>query len=437
MDRDIEMSATAGAHFGRVMTLAAVAVPALTLVSPHGVAVAGLAVGVAALALRPRLRPGSATVVALAALAWALASAWWAPVPTAALLTTVKVGAIALLGAAAVAGMAQPDVGRPIPMAAAVRALAATMSVCLVALLIERITNKGLSGLFGDYPYEPGQKSPLNHAAAGFTLWLWPLVVALARLHGRRVAVAFAALAVVVVGFVDSQSGRLALCAGLLFFVWAIRQPRAAFVALRLGVVGLTLATPLLVGALPGPQETYQWRWVPLSAHHRLTIWSFAGDRIAEHPWRGWGMDASRAIPGGDDEVEVVRMTAGRFEVMRVPQLPLHPHSGLIQIWLELGLPGALAVAVLSVVLLGRIERASTTPAMRAAWGATFAAAVVVGNLSFGLWQSWWQASLWLLPVMLIGFGRLVTPPPAAATSPPPGAAVPGPDPATGGGRHP
>ena len=36
------------------------------------------------------------------------------------------------------------------------------------------------------------------------------------------------------------------------------------------------------------------------SAGHRLEIWHFAGQRIAERPLLGWGLDASRAIPGGN-----------------------------------------------------------------------------------------------------------------------------------------
>jgi len=40
---------------------------------------------------------------------------------------------------------------------------------------------------------------------------------------------------------------------------------------------------------------------VKLSAGHRLLIWSFAGDQIAEQPLAGWGLDSSRAIPGGED----------------------------------------------------------------------------------------------------------------------------------------
>src|SRR6185437_5404764 len=52
------------------------------------------------------------------------------------------------------------------------------------------------------------------------------------------------------------------------------------------------------------------------SAGHRLLIWSFAGDRIAERPFAGWGLDSARAIPGGSDEIRPAQNW-----------LSLHPHN--------------------------------------------------------------------------------------------------------------
>ena len=73
------------------------------------------------------------------------------------------------------------------------------------------------------------------------------------------------------------------------------------------------------------------------SAGHRLLIWSFVGERIAERPLLGWGLDASRAIPGGKEEIRP-----------GLTRLPLHPHNAALQVWLELGMPGALLAALLS-----------------------------------------------------------------------------------------
>jgi O-antigen ligase len=101
----------------------------------------------------------------------------------------------------------------------------------------------------------------------------------------------------------------------------------------------------------------------------RLDIWRFAADRIAEHPWRGWGMDASRA-----------------FEA-----LPLHPHDSGLQVWLELVLPGA---ALVTALWLGLLRCSASRPDRigRAAAAAGMSAYLTIGAVSFGLWQPWWLA---------------------------------------------
>jgi len=102
----------------------------------------------------------------------------------------------------------------------------------------------------------------------------------------------------------------------------------------------------------------------------RLGIWRFAADRAAEHPLRGWGMDAARAF--GDP-------------------IPLHPHDWPLQVWLELGLPGALLITIL---WLGVMRRVAVQPGrtQQAAGAGAMTAYLAIGAVSFGLWQPWWLA---------------------------------------------
>jgi O-antigen ligase len=102
----------------------------------------------------------------------------------------------------------------------------------------------------------------------------------------------------------------------------------------------------------------------------RLGIWRFAADRVAEHPWRGWGLDAARAF--GDS-------------------IPLHPHDGAVQVWLELGLPGAVMVTALWLGLLRRVG-AAPDRLQRAAAAGAMSAYLAIGAVSFGVWQPWWLA---------------------------------------------
>src|SRR5207302_8324015 len=83
-----------------------------------------------------------------------------------------------------------------------------------------------------------------------------------------------------------------------------------------------------------------------VSAGHRLLIWSFTGEHIAERPLLGWGLDSSRAIPGGNSEIRPGQNW-----------LSLHPHDAALQVWLELGMPGAVLVALLLGWFWLRLDR--------------------------------------------------------------------------------
>ena len=104
----------------------------------------------------------------------------------------------------------------------------------------------------------------------------------------------------------------------------------------------------------------------------RLNIWSFTAAKIVEKPWTGWGLDSSR---------------------MFGLAIPLHTHDGALQIWLELGLVGALIVSAIWACILAPVAVfARTDRVLAAVCAATAASYLTVGALSFGVWQEWWLA---------------------------------------------
>jgi hypothetical protein len=167
------------------------------------------------------------------------------------------------------------------------------------------------------------------------------------------------------------------------------------------------LLMPLLVAFVPKIPSAS----LPPSAVHRLVIWDFAAARIAEKPITGWGLEASRAMPGGralPDAATLDRLNIAnpaQREALALPHvevMPLHPHNGALQLWLELGGIGALIGAAL-MLALGVAASRSAAPA---AGAGMLASAAVTGMLSFGLWQAWWVASLLLAMVALDGEPR-------------------------------
>lgn len=157
------------------------------------------------------------------------------------------------------------------------------------------------------------------------------------------------------------------LCAATVAYLWPKAGPRI----MAAGAGGYFLVAPLVVFAArkTGVFQAIEQK-VELSWSMRMSYWRHAADWIGDHPLRGWGIDASR---------------------MFGPGIALHPHNGALQVWLELGLIGAMAAAVFFAVAMARQARP------RRDLGAAVAVAVtgsylVMGAVSFGLWQEWWLA---------------------------------------------
>lgn len=110
----------------------------------------------------------------------------------------------------------------------------------------------------------------------------------------------------------------------------------------------------------------------PPSWDARLNIWAFAADKIVEHPLRGWGIDASRVFGNA---------------------IPLHTHDAALQLWLELGALGAaLAAAFFAWVLYRIVAWTGENRRDGAMAAASLTSYVLIGGLSFGVWQEWWLA---------------------------------------------
>ncbi|MFY8106873.1 MAG: O-antigen ligase family protein [Elstera sp.] len=163
-------------------------------------------------------------------------------------------------------------------------------------------------------------------------------------------------------------------------------------------LAGLISLAVLLPGVLPmrlTPADNCAlWAGKP-SAAHRLLIWTYADGLIDQRPWTGWGLDAARRLGAVAPEAAVPDCARAALGRDTVPLLPLHPHNGALQLWLELGLAGAVFLPLLMIGLIRPLFQRS--PLERATATSAFAGASVPLLVSFGLWQGWWLAGLALL----------------------------------------
>jgi O-antigen ligase len=274
--------------------------------------------------------------------------------------------------------------------------------LAVLMLAIEGASDAGLSRLL--YRIPPGTPVLFTRYDRGVTVLVLALFPALAGSRMRGWWGACLALAVTAAAwFMPSQAAEAALVAGLAAFALAYYMPRVTAAALAAGLIALAVYLPV---ATPSDQAVIALRheapWIKFSGIHRLLIWRFAADRIAERPLLGWGMDASRELPGGHEDFSKTLPEADIGMAMQA--MPLHPHNAILQWQVELGLPGTLLG--LAIVLWGlwragfkaQLERRSRAAAL--AWSAS---ALVVALLSFGIWQAWWLSCLWLTSTFIAG----------------------------------
>ncbi|MGG5810601.1 O-antigen ligase family protein [Falsiroseomonas sp. CW058] len=353
----------------------------------------------------PWPRPTPMLALAAALLGWALASAAWSIEPARAAETTGALAALLLLGAMAGRAVAADD---PAHLRRMGPALVAGLAAGILLLGFDHATDNLLRrAVRGLPPPNPVIGFGLKPAVSLLALLL-PLALAAHRVPmALRLAVAAAGLAVAL--WLPGDSAKIAAVLGLGAATAALAARRAVAMGAAAALAAAFLLAPLAFAALLARAPALEG--IPRSAAHRVLIWDFVEDRIAERPAIGWGMEASRSIPGGDETFDAA--TLARFGLTSpearhwfaapsAKRLPLHTHNAALQVWLELGAVGAvLAAALAAAVLLA----AGATPVPAAALGAAVAGAVT-GQLSFGVWQPWWIASLLLAAVAMAGLGR-------------------------------
>jgi O-antigen ligase len=355
----------------------------LLVVLPRGIAALVSAAGLCAAGLMlstPRSRLTSILAVAAMLLGglllWGTASALWSVNPVRSLVVAARLAGLFAVGLALAAGAGMVAAPRRLSLL-----LIVGMAFGIAMVVIELATAGGLSSLVSSRPYRPTQ---LNQASISFALLVLPASVLLVSLGQAIFAIPLAAAtAVTVYGLAGTAAKAVLLAGAALGLLFYRARPVVTGFALAISVAAI-VAAPLTFARLerlPGLGESADS--FKISAGHRLLIWSFAGDRIAERPVTGWGLDSSRAIPGGDEPIRPDETW-----------MPLHPHNAALQVWLELGAPGAALFALLAAIVWGAFARVEWPPLFAAAAGASLTIAFVACFATYGIWQEWWLGTL-------------------------------------------
>ncbi len=342
-------------------------------------------VGVAGLLCIPFARPTRQDwrgVLILAALAaWAAISVAWSPAPnlhgldSAKALSRFTVLNLALqlaLSATFLTALRRLDGTRA---GKALNWIAIGFLIAPFMLIEEGLTGARLYQALPALIHQPIRPDwiPADLAQGGYivAVMTWPLGVALYRRGWWIAALALAASTPLSMLLLRGVAPTLALAISAPIFVLALRRGPPAIKTLAALTAVYLLVTPLVMLALD-PLHLYVRLKpdLPPSWSDRLRIWGFVAEQFARSPLRGAGLEASRTLAG---------------------MVHLHPHNAPLQLWYELGAPGAVLGTLFWLWLWRRIgEDARRDRLQGATAAATAAVYLIISSVSFGLWQAWW-----------------------------------------------
>lgn len=262
-----------------------------------------------------------------------------------------------------------------------------------VAVMIsERLTGNFLHYLVAEP--EPDRSplsvlSLLNRGATGLAIIVWPVTAILVRGPVGKWALILPLLLLGLLGFYQSMAAVLGLIAGLAFALIAALNRRIGSNLLLAALVAVFVLAPPAAQWLYGTALN-QPDFLGQSGQHRLSIWLFTAERIAEKPILGWGLESSPHIPN---------MGAIPF-AWTTRALPSHPHNAILQLWLELGAIGALIGMMLALLLAFRLSRLSRED--RITGQAQLVCALVIAGIAYGIWQSQWVATLFAAGLLFV-----------------------------------
>lgn len=318
---------------------------------------------------------------------WMATSIAWAPDPGRSLVTLGKLTATAVL-ALALIGPASRLFDR---FARQILWTAFGATTALSLLLIGDVYSEGVFSLnvLGKGIHAPYGAFWFKPAATALAISAWPVSMFLWRQGHIALSVFSILLSLVMMQAIGVNTGMIATIVGLVSAI-VFYQLRAWRTWVAIGLLSAAfLASPVILGPLLQPEKVTSELSLLSPAQnsiaYRLHIWHFTANTFLEKPLGGWGLGASRHLGDGQNVYDSVRGEIGEA-------IPLHPHNSVLQIFLELGVIGALLVLALIGRIILRLGRADWSPPDRVFAFGMFVTILLFYAVSFSAWSSWWNA---------------------------------------------
>ena len=232
----------------------------------------------------------------------------------------------------------------------------------------------------------------------------------------RFLSVIHSVAAIVIIFTVDSFAGLLGLVSAMVVGITVLVSLRKNFLngcgtKILLGIlfcalVGFFTWIIIHLPSVPGPENIIDGVYygtidtkisTSIVDAHRQYIWAFAFQKGVEVLYFGHGIDISNFLPGASVLIE-------KFNQEFIPS---HPHSWLLEIFLETGAIGLISLLVALGCLVSFWLRIGKTSPRDAACGIALLAAFWSSSMfNFSIWAAWWQGVFFILSAIVLASSR-------------------------------
>lgn len=263
-----------------------------------------------------------------------------------------------------------------------VRALSIGLALAALLIIFESTAGMPLRHLAGvrTQPYD------LKWSALALVLLVWPAVDD--SLHRRERALPIAVITLVGIAAIlaHSSTSAVALALSVLMFLLAGRVPRTALYGTAAIFMALLAVGPWIgVTADRAISTPAREALSDQHASNRIEIWTQFGQRARERLFLGHGFNSSFSVG---------EVTRGEQVIANS-----YPHNLPLQIWIELGLVGAVCAGLILAYVVFRMGK--LLPALLPARLAHFVAMAVAILVFTNVWRPWWLAVVSLALIIL------------------------------------
>jgi O-antigen ligase len=212
------------------------------------------------------------------------------------------------------------------------------------------------------------------------------------------------AIAMIIFLRASPDAARVGILVGV-FGAWIVyHKPKIIYIFSTIFVL-FSISSPWLFKSHVSPTALGEsFHCLPTSYQHRLFIWNEMSKKALEHPIIGHGFDYATTLSKGPIMCLKKIYFSWSLNPLSFSFSPLkdlgceyifssHPHSGIVQLWIELGLVGIILVLGIFwsvVVKLVQIQN----PRERAAYFGLLLFYQVIALTSAGFWQKWVGATI-------------------------------------------